>query len=119
MLSDLVDVVQLTLNLRRREAERRLLPLAADRGIAVIANRPLERGALPAELAARPLPPLARELGCRTWAQFCLLFASSHPAVTCAIPATADPEHMVENMEVLGLEVPDAATRDSMARAIL
>ena len=118
MRTEEVDVVQLTLNLRRREAEERLLPLAADRGIAVIANRPLQRGALPADLAARPLPGLARELGCRTWAQFCLLYASSHPAVTCAIPATADPAHLAENMEVLHLEVPDAAARRAMARAI-
>ena len=118
LLTEEVDVVQLTLNLRRREAEARLLPLAADRGVAVIVNRPLQRGALPAELAERPLPPLARELGCRTWAQFCLLYASSHPAVTCAIPATSDPAHMAENMEVLHLEIPDAATREAMARAI-
>ena len=113
-----VDTVQLTLNLRRREAEARLLPLAADRGVAVIANRPLERGALPAALASRPLSPLAAELGCTSWAQFCLLYATSHPAVTCAIPATSDPAHMTENMAVLDLEVPDAATRAAMAREI-
>ena len=118
LVSEDVDTVQLTLNLRRREAEDRLLPLAADRGVAVIANRPLERGALPAALASRPLSPLAVELGCRSWAQFCLLYASSHPAVTCAIPATSDPVHMAENMAVLDLEVPDAATRAAMAREI-
>ena len=118
MRTEDVDVVQLTLNLRRREAEARLLPLAADRGIAVLVNRPLQRGALPDELARRPLSPLACELGCRTWAQFCLLYASSHPAVTAAIPATADPEHLAENMAVLGLDVPDAATRAAMAREI-
>ena len=95
-----------------------MLPLAADRGVAVIVNRPLERGALPAALASRPLSPLAVELGCTGWAQFCLLYATSHPAVTCAIPATSDPAHMTENMAVLRLEVPDARTRAAMVREI-
>jgi len=109
-----LDTVQLTLNLTHREAERRLLPLAADRGMVVIVNRPLDGGRLPDSLAKRALSPLAIELGCESWAAFCLLFVVSHPAVTCAIPATRDVDHLHENMSVLSLEMPDAKTRKAM-----
>ena len=112
------DFVQLTYNARDREAERRLLPLARELGIAVIANRPLQRGAIPRDNARRPLPALAAELGCRSWAQLALLFVVSHPDVTCAIPATGVPAHLDENMAVGRLSMPDARTRDEIARAI-
>ncbi len=118
MRAEPLDTVQLTLNLAHREVEERLLPLAADRGMAVIVNRPLDGGRLPERLAGRPLSPLAAELGCTSWAQFCLLFVVSHPAVTCAIPATRRVEHLRENMAVMALDMPDARTRDAMARDI-
>ena len=113
-----LDTVQLTLNLTHRAVEERLLPLAADRGVAVIVNRPLDGGRLPRALAARPLSPLARELGCTSWAQYALLFVVSHPAVTCAIPATTRVDHVRENMAVTALPTPDAATRERMARDV-
>ena len=113
-----LDTVQLTLNLTHRAAEARLLPLAADRGAAVVVNRPLDGGRLPRALAARPLSPLAVELGCTSWAQYCLLFVVSHPAVTVAIPATTRADHVRENVAVAALPMPDAATREAMAREI-
>lgn len=113
-----LDTVQLTLNLTHRAVEERLLPIAADRGVAVIVNRPLDGGALPRALASRPLSPLAIELGCRSWAQYALLFVVSHPAITCAIPATTQVDHLRENMAVMTLPMPDAATREAMVRDI-
>ena len=110
------DFVQLTYNLLDREAEARLLPLAADRGIAVIANRPFRRGALIGALAGRPLPPWAAEIDCATWPQLLLKFVVSHPAVTCAIPATSQPEHMSENMAAAHGELPDASMRRRLVR---
>lgn len=118
MRRETLDSVQLTLNLTHRAVEARLLPLAAERGMAVIVNRPLDGGRLPRALAARPLSPLAVELGCTSWAQYCLLFVVSHPAVTVAIPATTRVEHVRENMAVMALPMPDAATREAMARDI-
>lgn len=109
-----IDFVQLTYNIADREAERNLLPLAADKGIAVIANRPFQRGALIDRLAGRPLPPFAAEAGAATWPQFLLKFIVSHPAVTCAIPATSQVAHMAENMASMNGPLPDAKTRRRM-----
>ena len=92
-----LDFVQLTYNIVDREAERRLLPLAQERGIAVICNRPFQRGRLPERLAGRPLPGWAHEIGVATWPQFLLKFIVSHPAVTAAIPATRQVDHVREN----------------------
>lgn len=108
------DFVQLTYNVRDREAEERLLPLALDNGRAVIVNRPFRRGELPQELAKHPLPGWAAEIGCTTWAQVLLKFVISHPAVTCAIPATSKVEHMRENMAACHGPLPDAALRKRM-----
>jgi len=115
MRTQRLDFVQLTYNLLDREAEERLLPLARDRGIAVIANRPFREGALLRDLQRHPLPGWAREIGCRTWAQAALKFIVSHPAVTCAIPATANPEHLRENMAAALGPMPDEALRKRMA----
>ncbi len=110
-----LDFVQLTYNIADREAEDRLLPLARDRGIAVIVNRPYQRGALISRLEGQPLPPWAAEIGARSWAQFLLRYILSHPAVTTAIPATTRVDHVLENMQAaVGLQ-PDAATRRRMA----
>ena len=111
-----IDFVQLTYNLADREAEARLLPLAAEKGIAVIANRPFRRGALFDRFADRPLPGWAAEIDCANWAQVFLKFIVSHPAVTCAIPATSQPAHMVENMGAAQGALPDAGLRARMAR---
>lgn len=112
------DFVQLTYNVLDREAEARLLPLAAEHGRAVIVNRPFRRGALIDDLEGRPLPPWAGEIDCATWPQFLLKFIVSHPAVTCAIPATSQPEHMSENMHAAYGRLPDAPMRARMVRYV-
>ena len=109
------DFVQLTYNIVDREAERRLLPLALERGIAVICNRPFQRGRLPDRLAGRPLPGWAGEIGVATWPQFLLKFIISHPAVTAAIPATRQVDHVRENKSAALGPMPDAAMRRRMA----
>lgn len=109
-----LDFVQFTYNIADREAEQRLLPAAAARGLAVICNRPFRGGALFGRVRGRPLPAWAAEFDCRNWAQFFLKFVISHPAVTCAIPATSRPDHMVENMGAGFGRLPDAADRQRM-----
>jgi diketogulonate reductase-like aldo/keto reductase len=115
MQAEALDFVQFTYNILDREAEQRLLPLAAERGIAVIVNRPFQRGGLFSRVRGKPLPPWAAEFDCANWAQYLLKFAVSHPAVTCAIPATSKVEHMVENMGAGFGRLPDAALRRRMA----
>lgn len=108
------DFIQFTYNILDREAERRLLPLAAEHGRAVIINRPFRRGDLPQRLAQHPLPHWAAEINCTTWAQFLLKFVISHPAVTCAIPATSRVDHMAENMAACRGPLPDPEMRERM-----
>jgi aryl-alcohol dehydrogenase-like predicted oxidoreductase len=110
-----LDFVQLTYSLRDRRAEQRLLPLAQDRGIAVIANRPFEQGSLLRQLQHHPLPPWAGEWQCTGWAQLALKFVISHPAVTCAIPATTRVDHVRENLGTARGPLPDAAMRRQAA----
>ena len=114
MKSRELDFVQFSYNLVDREAERRLLPLAAERGIAVIVNRPFQRGDLIYRLEEHPLPGWAGEIGCANWPQFLLKFIVSHPAVTCAIPATSQVEHVKENMGACYGVLPDADMRARM-----
>jgi diketogulonate reductase-like aldo/keto reductase len=109
-----LDFVQVTYNIRDREVEDRILPLATERGMAVIVNRPFRRGALIAQLEKKPLPAWAAEIGCANWAQFLLKFAVSHPAVTCAIPATSRVDHVEENMAASTGPMPDSTTRARM-----
>lgn len=115
-----LDFVQLTYNPVDREAEDRLLPLARERGIAVIANRPFAGGALVSRLqrANAPLPSWAGDIQCRNWPQLLLKFIVSHPAITCAIPATTRVEHMQENMGAARGELPDAAMRKRIINAV-
>lgn len=108
------DFVQLSYNIADRTVEKRLLPLAADRGMAVLANRPFQRGALFRRVKGRSLPDWASEFDCYTWAQFFLKFVVSHPAVSCAIPATSRVEHMVDNMGAGFGRLPDASMRGRM-----
>jgi len=109
------DFVQLTYNLEDRSVEEVLLPLAADRGAAVIVNRPFDGGALFGTGTAKPLPGWAKEIGCASWAEVFLKWVVSHPAVTCAIPATRRVEHLRENMRALSGPLPDAALRKRIA----
>lgn len=118
MSSEDIDFVQLTYNITHREAENRLLPLAEERGIGVIANRPYDGGSLIKDLKRRDaaLPGWANEeCGCNTWADFLLKFIVSHPAITCAIPATTQVEHMRENMRAGHSPMPSADARQRMA----
>ncbi|MGL4575337.1 MAG: aldo/keto reductase [Burkholderiaceae bacterium] len=111
------DFVQFTYNFADRSVEQRLLPLAAERGAAVLINRPFDGGDLFDRVGKKPLPALAAEIGCTTWAEFFLKFVVSHPAVTCAIPATSQPAHMLQNMRANFGALPDAAMRARMVKA--
>ena len=111
-----LDFVQLNYSITEREAERRLLPLAAEKRLAVLANRPLAAGELFRRVRGKSLPAWSKEIGCASWAQFFLKFAISHPAVTCAIPATGKVEHLVDNMQAALEPLPDAKARERMAR---
>jgi diketogulonate reductase-like aldo/keto reductase len=113
-----LDFIQVTYNIFDREVEARILPLARDRGIAVIANRPFQEGVSLKRLAKHPLPGWSEEIGCRSWAQFVLKFIGSHAAVTCAIPATTRVDHVQENMDAAHGKQPDETTRARMARYV-
>ena len=117
MRAEPIDFVQVSYNIADRSAERRVLPLAAERGIAVIANRPFQEGRLIDAALRRPLPAIAVEAGARNWPEYLLKFIVSHPAVTAAIPATRRVDHMRENMAALRGTMPTAATRARMAAA--
>jgi diketogulonate reductase-like aldo/keto reductase len=110
------DFAQFTYNFSDRRVEERLLPLAAERGIAVVINRPFDGGYLFSVAGKNPLPAWAREFDCDNWAQFFLKFVVSHPSVTCAIPATSKTEHLRENIGALYGRLPDAALRTRMAK---
>jgi aryl-alcohol dehydrogenase-like predicted oxidoreductase len=114
MISFKPDFIQINYSLGEREAEHRVLPLARDLGIAVLVNRPYQAGRLFRAVAGRKLPDFAREFA-ETWGQFFLKFIVSHPAVTCAIPATSKPEHMADNLRAGFGSMPDLAMRDRMA----
>lgn len=114
MRSRPLDFVQFSYNILDREAERRLLPLARERGMAVLVNRPFRQGALIDALVREPLPPWAAEIESANWAQFLLKFIVSHPAVSCAIPATSRVDHLLENMGAARGPLPDEAMRRRM-----
>ena len=116
MRKEPLDFVQFSYNIANRLAEQRLLPLAADNGIATLINRPYQRGELFGKTRGKPLPSLATELGCESWGQFFLKFLLGHPAVTCLIPATSRPHHMKDNMGANFGPVPDESQRREMIR---
>ena len=116
--SEPLDFVQVNYSLGEREAERRILPLAHERGIAVLVNRPFSEGGLFQRVRGRALPPWAAELDCESWAQFFLKWILAHPAVTCVIPGTSRPQHVVDNMKAGVGKLPDAATRERMAALV-
>lgn len=109
-----VDFVQLPYSIGFRAAENRLLPLARDRGIAVLVNRPFEAGSLFRSVRGKSLPDWAADLGCETWAQYFLKFILGHPAVTCVIPGTSNPEHMLDNARAGIGPLPDSKQRERM-----
>lgn len=118
MQSEDFDFVQFNYSITERAAENRLFPLAHERRIAVLVNRPFARSGLFEKVRGKTLPPWADEIDCASWAQFFLKFILGHPAVTCAIPATSKPKHLLDNMQAgLGRQ-PDAATRERMARLV-
>jgi diketogulonate reductase-like aldo/keto reductase len=114
MRNEKLDFVQINYSLMEREAEERILPLARERGIAVIVNRPFGGGDLFSRVRSKPLPEWATEFECRSWAQFFLKWIVGHPAVTCAIPATAKPRHLEDNMQGGIGRLPDAKMRERM-----
>ncbi len=109
-----LDLVQVRYSIAQRQAEERLLPMAAERGITVLVNMPFEKARLFELVQNRPLPDFAREIDCENWAQFFLKYVISHPAVTCAIPATSNPDHLVQNMGAMRGALPDQAMRARM-----
>jgi diketogulonate reductase-like aldo/keto reductase len=115
--SEKLDFVQINYSAGEREAEKRVLPLAKDHGVAVIANRPFAGGDLFSRLLKKPLPDWAAEIDCTSWAQVMLKFTLSHPAVTCAIPATAKVAHLRDNMAAGRGRMSDEALRAKIAEA--
>lgn len=113
-----LDFIQINYSAGEREAERRLLPLARDRGVAVIANRPFGGGGLLRRLSGKPLPAWAAEIDCTSWAQLLLKFILSHPALTCAIPATSRVAHLRDNLQAGHGPLPDEALRERIAASI-
>jgi len=109
-----LDFVQVNYSPVEREAERRILPLARERGVAVLVNRPFADGGLFRRLRGRPLPAWAGELDCESWAQLVLKWVLAHPAVTCVIPGTGDARHVVQNLAAGHGPLPDAATRERL-----
>lgn len=110
------DFVQLSYNIMNRSVEERLLPIAKERGMATLINRPFARGDLFGVVKGQALPVWAKDIDVKSWGQFFLKFVVSHPAVTCAIPATSKPHHMLDNMGAGFGRLPDAATRQRMIR---
>jgi len=114
MLNQPIDFVQATYNVIDREVEQRLLPIAREKGIAFISNRPFQRGVLIDWVKKHPLPEFARDLDCDNWASLLLKFIVSHPAVTCAIPATSRKDHLAENMQTMTGVLPDQKMRNQI-----
>jgi diketogulonate reductase-like aldo/keto reductase len=116
--SEPLDFVQVNYSLGEREAERRILPLARDRGIAVLVNRPFSAGGLFQRVRGQTLPIWAAEIDCESWAQFFLKWILAHPAVSCVIPGTSRPQHVVDNMKAGIGRLPDPAARERMAALV-
>jgi diketogulonate reductase-like aldo/keto reductase len=114
MASQPIDFVQVTYNIIDREIEQRILPLAQERGIGVIVNRPFQEGHLIRRMERHPLPDWAGKVGASSWAQLILKFIISQPTVTCAIPATSRIDHVRENMAAATEPLPDKALRQRL-----
>jgi aryl-alcohol dehydrogenase-like predicted oxidoreductase len=112
------DFLQINYSLMEPEAEKRVLPLAQEHGVAVIANRPLGAGDLFGKVRSKPLPDWAAEFDCHSWAQFFLKWIVANPAITCAIPATDKLRHLEDNMLGGVGPLPDAKLRPRMAEFV-
>jgi diketogulonate reductase-like aldo/keto reductase len=106
-----LDFVQLNYSAATRNAEERLLPLAMERGVAVLVNRPFEDGKMFEQVEGRPLPPWAADVGCTSWGQLFLKYVIANPAVTCVIPATGKVKHLQDNLAAGRGRLPDAKLR--------
>jgi diketogulonate reductase-like aldo/keto reductase len=113
-----VDFVQINYSLMERGAEERVLPVAKERGVAVLVNRPFGRGDLFGRVSGKPLPEWAAEIDCKSWAQFFLKWIVAHPAVTCVIPATSKAHHMEDNLQAGLGRLPDEKMRRRMVEAM-
>jgi diketogulonate reductase-like aldo/keto reductase len=118
MRSEKLDFVQINYSIMEREAEERVLPLAQERGIAVIVNRPFGGGDLFNRVRSKSVPEWSAEFDCKSWAQFFLKWIVANPAVTCAIPATDKPRHLEDNMQAGIGRLPDASTRQRMVESL-
>jgi aryl-alcohol dehydrogenase-like predicted oxidoreductase len=114
-----LDFVQINYSIMERDAEKKIFPLAQDRGVAVIVNRPFSAGDLFHRVRGKPLPDFAAEFDCTSWAQFLLKWIVAHPAVTCAIPATNNVQHLEDNMRGGAGRLPDAKLRQRMIEALV
>ena len=112
-----IDFVQFNYSLAVPDAERRVLPMAAEHGVATLINRPFENGGVFRDADRKPLPPIAADLQCRSWAQLFVKYAIAHPAVTCILPATRRIEHLEENMEAANEPLPTEQMRRAIAQA--
>jgi diketogulonate reductase-like aldo/keto reductase len=117
-LLEKVDFVQINYSLIEREAEQRVLPVAQERGVAVIVNRPFGGGNLFSRVRGKPLPEFAAEIHCTSWAQLFLKWIVAHPAVTCAIPATSKVRHLQDNMQGGVGRLPDERMRQRMVELV-
>jgi aryl-alcohol dehydrogenase-like predicted oxidoreductase len=106
-----LDFVQFNYSVTNRNAEKRLLPLCADRGVAVLINRPFGTGQLFASVRNKPLPEFVKEIGIDSWSELFLKYILAHPAVTCVIPATGNPVHMADNLKAATGGFPDEGLR--------
>jgi diketogulonate reductase-like aldo/keto reductase len=118
MKNETLDFVQFSYNIGNRTSENTLLPIAFDRGIAVLINRPFQRGGLFSKVKGIEVPEWATEIGIKSWGQFFLKYIVSHPAVSCVIPATSKARHALDNMQAGFGHLPDAAMRERMLRFI-
>jgi diketogulonate reductase-like aldo/keto reductase len=112
------DFLQINYSLMESQADERVLSLAQERGVAVIANRPFGAGNLFGKVRSKPLPDWAAEFDCRSWAQFFLKWIVANPAITCAIPATDKPRHLEDNMQGGIGRLPDAKLRRRMVELV-
>lgn len=116
MKSEVLDFIQIDYSISNTSSDKVILPLAKDRGMAVLINRPYDGGSLFRSVRGKELPPWAREIDCSTWGQFFLKYILGHEAVTCVIPGTDNPTHMMDNLGAGLGRIPDAAEREKMKR---
>jgi diketogulonate reductase-like aldo/keto reductase len=116
--SEKLDFLQINYSIADQEADQRILPLAHERGVAVLINRPFGGGDLFSRVRSKPLPEWAAEIDCKSWAQFLLKWIVAHPAVTCVIPATNNWHHLQDNMQAGPGRMPDAQLRRRMAEFV-